>query len=92
MDLNIKKIVNAWVTSFNPSEDEKQLAEKRLTVCNTCEFKGKNILLVDTCTKCGCPLSKKIFTSLDYTTCPLGKWDDLDREFKISKKDKYKII
>lgn len=92
MDINVKKIVSAWVTSFNPKEDERKLAENRFTICSTCEFKGKNILSVDICTKCGCPLSKKVFTSLDYTTCPLGKWDDLDKEFKNIKKDKYKII
>ena len=32
MDINIKKIVNAWLTSFNPTKEEKELAEKRYDI------------------------------------------------------------
>lgn len=92
MALEIKKIVNAWITSFNPDENEKALAEKRFSICSTCEFNKKTLLGVETCSKCGCPLSKKVFTSLDYTTCPIGKWDEVDKEYRKNKHSKYKII
>lgn len=92
MDLDVKKIVNAWITSFNPNEDEKKLAEDRLSICSKCEFRGKTILSVEVCKKCGCPLSKKVFTAVGQDTCPLNKWDSVDKEFKNSKKHKYNII
>ena len=92
MSFEVKKIVDAWITSFNPDKEERELAEKRYSICNTCEFNKKNLIGVETCNKCGCPLSKKVFTSLDYTTCPIGKWDDVNKDFIKNKKNKYKII
>jgi hypothetical protein len=96
MELDVKKIVNAWITSFNPNEDEKKLAQDRYSICLSCEYRGKNIVSLEVCKKCGCPLSKKIFTNVDVkskmTSCPLGKWDELDKKFKESKNQKYKLI
>lgn len=92
MDINIKKIVGAWVTSFNPSPDEKKLAEDRYNICYTCEHKGKNGIGTEVCKACGCPLSKKVFTLTDQDSCPEGKWKELDQEFRKTKKHKYKLF
>lgn len=90
--INYKEIFNAWKTSFNPTPLQRELAEKRLNVCIGCEFKKdviKNKEWSSICGSCGCPLSKKIFTS-QTKSCPLSKWDIVDMEYtsilKISPK------
>jgi hypothetical protein len=88
----IKEIITAWMISFNPSEDEKILAEKRYEVCFTCPKRGNNKLGIEVCTECGCPLSKKIFTLKEQDSCPLKKWSDVETEFRKIKRNKYRII
>jgi hypothetical protein len=88
----IQEIVGAWITSFNPSAEEKLLAEKRYEICFGCEKRGRNIINVEVCKECGCPLSKKIFTLSDQESCPLNKWATVDEEFRVTKKDKYKLF
>jgi hypothetical protein len=34
----LKEILLAYATKFNPTEDEKEVAEKRLEICMQCEF------------------------------------------------------
>lgn len=80
MKLDIKKIAVAWAKSLNPSTSELILAEKRLEVCNSCDMSSKNLINVTTCSACGCPLSKKVFTS-DYNDCPLDKWEEVDNKY-----------
>lgn len=46
------------------SEDKK---EERLSVCLECPFFQEH-----TCIKCGC--YARFRASLDYKTCPIGKW------------------
>lgn len=93
MKLDVKTIVNAWVTSFNPSDDERKLAEDRYSICKECpKIKFKKIIQSEVCTECGCPISKKIFTLVDDNTCPLGKWNEVDEEFRKTKKHKYKMF
>jgi hypothetical protein len=84
-DLNFKEIFESWIISFNPSEDEKILAEKRLNICSTCEFRKELIKKNNWslyCGKCGCPLNKKIFSRI-YNPCPLEKWEGVDSQHKI---------
>jgi hypothetical protein len=88
----INEIVSAWITSFNPSEDEKKLAEKRYEICFGCEKRGKNLINIEVCKECGCPLSKKIFTLTDQESCPLNKWESVDEEFRKTKKNKHKLF
>ena len=45
----------------------KELADKRLEICNQCEFRAG----VD-CGKCGCMLDAKIW--FNEEECPVGKW------------------
>lgn len=91
MDINVKKIVNAWVTSFNPSEEEKELAHKRYDICYGCDQRASK-LKVEYCKSCGCPLSKKVFSLAAIASCPLGKWDKVDQEFNQNKKQKLTLF
>jgi hypothetical protein len=93
---NYKEIFDAWVTSLNPNEEEKILANKRLDICKGCEFKKETIKgyrWSTVCSACGCPLSKKVFSSL-FNPCPKKKWEDVDTEYliKYPKKNKKTII
>jgi len=71
------EIATAWITAANPTEEEKDRAESRVAICNGCEEnKLSEILEYHYCGKCGCPLSKKIFSPLPgKEACPLEKWD-----------------
>jgi hypothetical protein len=69
--MNIKEVINAWATAFNPTEEQKATAEERLKVCGECPHR-KTIAGVGLCSKCLCPINKKIFS--DNPTCPQGKW------------------
>ena len=85
----IKEIVTAWMVSFNPSDEEKIVAEKRYEICISCPNRATK-LGIEVCTACGCPLSKKIFTLKDQGSCPLNKWNIVDTEFRKTKK--YKLF
>lgn len=76
MSFNIKKIIEAWIISFNPTTREKELAEKRAEICKNCDSRTLKIG-VPICGECGCPIAKKIFTN-EYNPCDLHKWKDID--------------
>lgn len=84
----IYEIADAWIRAANPTNEEKIHAERRYSICEGCEYRKKT-LGVDLCSKCGCPLSKKIFSSKMSETCPIGLWDAIDKDYKknvLSKK------
>lgn len=86
--IDLNEIVNAWITSFNPTEEVQTLANKRMEICNGCEsniplFRDKKWSRV--CNECGCPIAKKIFSHKNNDACDLGKWNDVDDEFKKTK-------
>lgn len=70
------EIAKAWITAAKPTNDEKEIAEKRIAVCNTCEYSRYNKAIdLHYCGECGCPLNKKIFSPLrDPKACPKEKW------------------
>lgn len=86
-------IIKAWAVSFNPTEEQKELADLRYNVCLPCDQRN-TLLGIERCKECGCPLSKKIFTQKKAETCPLNKWDDIEKEFRKKKLEslKYKLI
>ena len=52
----LREIAEAWIAAANPSEEEKEKAEKRIEVCNGCEEnKISEVLDYHYCGKCGCP-------------------------------------
>jgi hypothetical protein len=68
----IKDIILSWATSFSPNEEQKELAEKRLSICTSCEFSATNPL-GPFCKICGCAFRAKVFTS-SKNGCPKNKW------------------
>jgi hypothetical protein len=75
----IVTIADAWLAARNPTIEQKELAEARWNICVQCsEFREKIDVIGDShCNECGCPLKKKIFTSM-FNECPLKKWEDVD--------------
>ena len=37
--MNFKTIIQSWIISYNPSDKELELAEKRHLICDTCPSK-----------------------------------------------------
>ncbi len=74
--LKLLEISKAWIIAANPTAEQKEIAEKRIAICNTCEFSRHNKALdFHYCGKCNCPLSKKIFTAgPGVEACPEKKW------------------
>lgn len=75
--MDFLKIAKAWITSYNPTDREQDLAEKRYLICDSCPSKVKAILGYYKCNECGCPIQKKIFSNV-YNDCPLEKWELVD--------------
>jgi hypothetical protein len=80
---NYKEIFDAWVISKKPSESQKSMANERLDICKSCEyrketFKGQKWSTI--CKLCGCPLSKKVFSPI-FNPCPKGKWEQIDSKY-----------
>lgn len=81
--IDYKEIFESWKTSFNPTETQEELAQKRLNVCLGCDFRKEllqGIKWSAYCGDCGCPINKKIF-SKNFNTCTQKKWFDIDSEY-----------
>jgi hypothetical protein len=69
----LKEIIMSYATSFNPTEEQKKIAEERLEICSGCEFWVQSTMR-DYCSKCGCLTSFKVFSPLGSNACPEKKW------------------
>lgn len=69
----LKEILLSYVAKANPTEEQKEVAEKRLEICMGCEFWVQSDLL-DYCSKCGCATSGKVFSPVGANACPEKKW------------------
>jgi hypothetical protein len=69
----IKEILISYATAFNPTEEQKIIAEQRLGICANCEFWVQSTIR-DYCGKCGCNTSGKIFSPVGAEACPEKKW------------------
>lgn len=68
------EIAKAWAISINPTEEQKLLADKRISVCNYCEYRKYNELTdIFYCGECKCPLKGKIYSPVEKS-CPKNKW------------------
>jgi ribosomal protein L37AE/L43A len=68
------EITKAWITAVNPSEQQQQIADQRIAVCNDCESRKYNeITDIYYCGECGCPLKGKIYSPVEKS-CPKQKW------------------
>jgi hypothetical protein len=94
MNLNFKKIWDAWVIAHRPNEIQLTLAQKRNEICDKCPSKkeiARKIKIGVICGECGCPIAKKIFTN-EFNPCPLKKWEDVDTKYFPKSKDTSSII
>jgi len=78
----LNEIIQAWRIKWNPTEEQKILADKRLTICKECpsmkvKFEDSGLIRITVCDECGCPIAAKIH-SPKVGACPLGKWDEVD--------------
>ena len=81
------EIFKAWNISFNPDDEQAELAAKRIQICNGCEYKVDDVFMK--CSVCGCALKKKIYSPVNGA-CPVGKWDIIDSKyFKENSVDNY---
>ena len=73
--LKIVEIAKAWIAAANPTLEQKVLAEERAAICEECPHKNYiESMNIWTCGKCGCPLSKKVFSSAGPNACPDQRW------------------
>ncbi len=94
--INYKDIFQAWKKAFNPTPKEEELAEKRLNVCLSCNYRKeilKGVRWSAYCDDCGCPLNKKVF-STTYNACTQKKWKDVDSDYleEIDDKKNHTLI
>lgn len=92
--MNIKTIIDAWLIANNPTSEQIELSEKRLKICELCEFRKEyigKIKITSICIKCGCPIVKKVFTNI-YNSCPLEKWKDTDLDYFKNQKNKKTLL
>ena len=73
----ISEIFQAWVAAANPTPEQLSIADYRSQVCDSCAHKKYvNAIKTFVCGKCGCPLSKKVFSPKPGPeACPLAKWE-----------------
>lgn len=74
---DIKEIIVAWHRAATPTAEQKEIAEHRASICETCEFKEfKTLIRSYVCGACGCPISKKIYSPIPGPeACPNAKWE-----------------
>jgi uncharacterized paraquat-inducible protein A len=68
------EITKSWITAINPSDEQQHIADQRIAVCNTCEFRKYNDITNHYyCGSCGCPLAGKVYSPVEKS-CPKDKW------------------
>lgn len=90
----IEEIFKAWSIAFNPNDEQADLAEKRIQICDICEHKELigigPMMSVARCNVCGCALKGKIYTPKTHLdeggSCPQQKWNDVEDEWLNNKK------
>ena len=75
--LKLVEIAKAWIAEADPTPEQKEIANHRISICAECPnksyFKHINIHV---CGLCGCPLDKKIFSPLPgEQACPDKRWE-----------------
>jgi len=74
---DLRDLAVAWVRSFRPTAAQEELAQYRLAICDTCEWKYWRAGHEEyTCRACGCPLLRKVYSARPgRDACPHQKWD-----------------
>ena len=83
MSFDLREIAQSWLIAANPSSLQKEIAQKRYSICLSCEhYRETRVITGDEhCDDCGCPLSKKIF-SPKFNACQQQKWLDIDIQYQ----------
>ena len=88
---NRKAILEGITNAVIRDEIVEEVARHRMSLCNSCESKGKECAVPGThpcCNECGCSLSFK--TRSLSSDCPLGKWDAFATEEEEDRLDNLK--
>ena len=96
MIIDYEEIFKAWKASIKPTPKQEEHAQKRLDVCLGCDYRKevlKGVKWSSYCGACGCPINKKIFSSI-FNACTKNKWGDVDSEYLdvVPDKEKKSII
>ena len=84
--MDIINIIKALGASYFATDEQKQRAEERIEICNSCEF-IKDTPIGHICGICSCPIGKKVY-SFNFNDCPEKKWKEVDLKFfKTDKTD-----
>lgn len=76
--MSLGNIANAWLKTMNHNDEEKEIAEERLSICNQCPFKKEMVGGLCVCGECMCPISfdgapiGKCYTKENQ--CPMKYW------------------
>jgi hypothetical protein len=71
----LKEIAKSWAAAMNPTRKQTEIADHRISVCESCDLKKYNdILNFYYCGSCGCPLHAKIYSPVEKS-CPENKWE-----------------
>jgi hypothetical protein len=94
--IDYEEIFKAWKASIKPTPKQEEHAQKRLDVCLGCDYRKevlKGVKWSAYCGACGCPINKKIFSSI-FNACTKNKWGDVDSEYLdvVPDKEKKSII
>ena len=75
--LKLVEIAKAWIAAANPTPEQQAIADYRVSVCDSCpHMQYYKEIDVHVCGKCGCPISKKIFSPLPgEQACPDNRWE-----------------
>ena len=69
--------------ALDPTHEQFELAQERIKICNTCEFKKEDPVIH--CSVCGCALKAKIYTPNTFLdidgSCPKEKWKDIEAKW-----------
>ena len=79
----LQEIFKAWNIAYDPTNEQAELAAKRIDICNSCEHKVTT-LGINRCSVCGCALKGKVFSPVKGA-CPKGKWDVIDKVMENNK-------
>lgn len=69
----VKEILLSYIAKANPTEEQKEVAEKRLEICAGCEHWVQSAVR-DYCGICKCTTSAKVFSPVGADACPKKMW------------------
>lgn len=73
MKNKLTEIIEGWKNVVFTDAEIELLSDERMKICNGCPHKEINLLNIDICGLCHCPLIAK--TRSPESKCPESKWD-----------------